>query len=125
MAGQKSNPALFAALALLLAGCASQAGRDVIIDRQGVDLAQYERDRAECTRYAEEVRAGERVLANSAGGAAVGGAIGAISNGSDGAARGAAAGAVVGGAHGGKDVWREQQRVVKNCLRGRGYRVLN
>lgn len=116
---------VLAGLLLTGAGCASQAGRDVIIDRQGVDRAQYERDLAECTSYAEEVRAGEKVAANAAGTAAVGAAVGAVTGGSDSAKRGAGVGGIVGGARGGRDAWREQQRVVKNCLSGRGYRVLN
>lgn len=114
-----------AGVVLALAGCASEAGRGVIIDRQGVDMAQYERDLAECTQYAEEVRAAEKVAANAAGGAVVGGAVGAVSRGSSGAKDGAAVGAIVGGAQGTRGAWREQQQVVRNCLEGRGYRVLN
>lgn len=114
-----------AGLLLGLAGCASQAGRDVIIDRQGVDMARYERDLAECTSYAEEVRTGEKVAANAAGTAAVGAAVGAVTGGSERARRGAGVGGIVGGARGGRAAWHEQQRVVKNCLSGRGYRVLN
>ncbi len=116
---------VMAGLLLGLAGCASQAGRSVIIDRQGVDMAQYERDLAECTSYAEEVRAGEKVAANAAGTAAVGAAVGAVTGGSERARRGAGVGGIVGGARGGRAAWYEQQRVVKNCLAGRGYRVLN
>lgn len=116
---------MLGSIALALAACASEAGRGVIIDRQGVDMAQYERDLAECTRYAEEVRAAEKVAANAAGGAVVGGAVGAVTRGSDGAKDGAAVGAIVGGAKGTQGAWREQQQVVRNCLQGRGYRVLN
>lgn len=110
---------------MILAGCASEAGRGVIIDRQGVDMAQYERDLDDCTRYAEEVRAREKVAANAAGGAVVGGAVGAVTRGSSGAKDGAAVGAIVGGARGTRGAWQEQQQVVRNCLQGRGYRVLN
>ena len=112
-------------LASVLGGCASQAGRDVIIDRQGVDMNRYERDLAECTTYAAEVRSGEKVAGSAAGGAVVGGAVGAVTGGGDGARQGAGVGGIIGGARGGQDAWREQQRVVKTCLRGRGYRVLN
>lgn len=116
---------LLAACLALLSGCASEAGRGVIIDRQGVDMAQYQRDLEECTAYAEEVRAAQKVAANAAGGAVVGGAVGGVSRGSSGAADGAKVGAVVGGARGTRSAWREQQQVVRNCLQGRGYRVLN
>lgn len=112
-------------IAMVLAACASEAGRGVIIDRQGVDMAQYERDLAECTIYAEEVRTAEKVAANAAGGAVVGGAVGAVTRGSSGAKDGAAAGAIIGGAKGTRGAWREQQQVVRSCLSGRGYRVLN
>lgn len=112
-------------IAITLAACASEAGRGVIIDRQGVDMAQYERDLADCTAYAAEVRAGEKVAANAAGGAVLGGAVGAVTRGSDGAGEGAAVGAIFGGAKGTRSAWQEQQRVVRNCLQGRGYRVLN
>ena len=37
----------------------------------------------------------------------------------------AAVGAILGGAKGLNEGDRDQVRVVKNCLRGRGYRVLN
>lgn len=109
----------------VLAACAGRAGNGVIIDRQGVNIAAYEEDLAECTAYAHEVRTGERVATGAAGGAAVGGAVGAVNRGSEGAARGAATGAVIGGAGGARDARREQDQVVKACLRGRGYRVLN
>lgn len=116
---------VFGCVAMLFAGCASEAGRGVIIDRQGVDMAEYERDLDECSRYAQEVRAAERVAANAAGGAAVGGAVGAVTRGSSGAKDGAAVGGIVGGARGTRSAWQEQQQVVRNCLQGRGYRVLN
>ena len=53
------------------------------------------------------------------------GAIGAITGNSSSAARGAGVGAVSGGAKGASQGEQDEVRVVKNCLRGRGYRVLN
>ena len=41
------------------------------------------------------------------------------------AERGAGVGAVTGGVRGAREGVRETERVVKQCLRGRGYRVLN
>lgn len=113
------------ALALaLLAACTTT--RDVIIDERGVDMARYRQDLAECRGYAEQVRSGEKAARGAASGAAVGGAIGAIASGSrEGTARGAGIGAVTGGARGAAAGEREVARVVKRCLRGRGYRVLN
>jgi hypothetical protein len=102
-------------------GCSSSTAP--IIDTKGVDLAQYQQDLAECEAYKDQVNTGEGVAKGTAGGAAVGGAIGAIAGGS--AARGAGIGAVSGGAESARIADREKADVVKNCLRGRGYRVLN
>jgi len=88
-------------VALALAGCAGRNAGGPIVDMKGVDPAQYRIDRMECQDYAEQVAVGGR------------------------AAGGAAAGAVVGGARGTGDAVRERQQVVRNCLRNRGYAVLN
>ncbi len=109
-------------LIFLLAGCASHK---VIIDKEGVDMSKYDQDLAACQAYAEEVPTGEEVGKSAAGGAIVGGAIGAILGGRRGAETLAGVGAVSGAAKGGSHADREKDQVVKNCLRGRGYRVLN
>ena len=89
-------------------------------------MAKYAIDKAECQQYAAEVKQGEKVARGAIGGAVVGGAIGAIVNrGSNSAERGAGAGAVTGGVRGTLEGIREQEKVVTQCLRGRGYRVLN
>lgn len=108
----------------VLAGCTTS--KNVIIDRNGVDMNRYRQDLAECERYAEEVRKGEKVARGAGSGAAVGGAVGAIVGDSrDSAVRGAGVGAVTGGARGLSAGEREEMRVIKRCLSGRGYRVLN
>ena len=109
-------------LGLLLAGCASHK---VIIDKEGVDMAKYEQDMAACREYAEEVPTGEAVGKGAIGGAVVGGAVGAILGGRRGAETLGGVGVVTGAARGGAHSEREKAQVVKNCLRGRGYRVLN
>ncbi len=112
----------------LFAGCAtSDPFVDApIIDRKGVDMAQYAADKAECERYATEVNRGEKIARGAIGGAVVGGAVGAIVNRrSDSAERGAGVGAVTGAVGGAREGSQEAERVVKQCLRGRGYRVLN
>ncbi len=97
-----------------------------IIDRKGVDVSRYYADKAECEDYAEEVRTGEKIARGAVGGAVVGGAIGTIiDRESNSAERGARVGAVTGGVRGAQEGIRETERVVKQCLRGRGYRVLN
>jgi hypothetical protein len=107
--------------ALLIAGCAGNP--DPIIDPRGVNMTAYEADLAECKALAEGVEVGKGAVKGAAAGAAVGGAIGAIRDRDAGEAAGV--GAVVGGARSAQLNERERQQVVKRCLRGRGYRVLN
>ena len=102
----------------LTAGCAGSS--KPIIDPAGVDMEQYNVDLAECEQISEQVE--QKVGAGAAGGAVVGGLIGAITGNT---ARGAGVGAVAGGAKGVSSTSKEEQRVVKNCLRNRGYQVLN
>jgi hypothetical protein len=111
------------AAALVTVACTTTD--EIIIDRKGVDMARYEKDLAECRLYAQEVRTGEKAVRGAASGAVVGGAIGAVVGGSDKAAEGAGVGAITGGARGVSQGEREEVQVVKRCLRGRGYRVLN
>jgi hypothetical protein len=58
-------------------------------------------------------------------GAVVGGVFGAVVGNSNTAQRAAGGGAVLGAARSTGSVVRERDRVVRNCLLGRGYRVLN
>lgn len=99
---------------------------EIIIDRKGVDMSRYAADKSDCESYAEEVKTEEKAARGGASGAVVGGAIGGISgDSSDAAARGAGVGAVAGATRGLAEGERAKVRVVKQCLRGRGYRVLN
>ena len=113
-------------LALLLSVCSSTPGKP-IVDMKGVNRYQYEQDLEECSTYADEVNVAGKTVGGAAAGAAVGAAVGATWDGHDGNSpgRGAATGAVVGGAGGVGAGLNERSQVVKNCLRGRGYRVLN
>lgn len=89
-------------------------------------MKRYRRDLAECEGYAEQVRKGELVARGAGSGAVAGGAVGAVVGDSkDSAVRGAGVGAVTGGARGLSAGEREEMRVIKRCLSGRGYRVLN
>jgi hypothetical protein len=105
----------------LLAACSGATGP--IVDTKGVDMTRYRQDLAECEVYARQVSTGQAVGKGAAGGAAVGAAVGAIAGGD--AAKGAGIGAVTGGAESARISDREKAQVVRNCLRGRGYRVLN
>ncbi|MEM0955180.1 MAG: glycine zipper family protein [Pseudomonadota bacterium] len=104
-----------------LAGCSSAPGP--IVDTKGVNMADYHVDLAECESYAEQVRIESGVLRGAAAGGAVGAATGAILGESIGEYAGV--GAVAGGAQSGIQGDREKSQVVKRCMRGRGYRVLN
>ena len=111
---------------------------NVIVDMQGVDQAQYNADLQACQGAGTQVQAQqperEAVAGTAARGAAVGAAAGAISgnSGSQGAKTGAGVGVVAAGARNAKnrreakkETKQEQDMVVKNCMRGRGYNVLN
>ena len=82
----------------------ASAGAEVqpIVDMKGVNEACYVKDLAESQEYAKE--------ASGMGGTA---------------AKGAGADAVVGGAGGAYKGNESQEAVVKKCLVGRGYKVLN
>jgi len=107
-------------LAAALCGCASHP--EPIVDTKGVDPEKLARDMEECEVYTEQIHASKGIAKGSAVGAAVGAAAGAISGD---VGDGAATGALYGGTRSGLMADRDKQRVYKNCLRGRGYRVLN
>ena len=113
---------LLVSVVLLTAGCAS---RQIIIDPQGVNMTQYNQDLNDCTTLAEQVNVGRQAGGRALAGAAVGAAIGAAVGNSDTAQRGAGVGAIAGGAKGAGRAVTEKQVVVRNCLRNRGYAVLN
>jgi outer membrane lipoprotein SlyB len=114
-----------AALLALFALTACTTTDEIIIDKKGVNMTAYNKDLTECRSYSEAVKTGEKTAVGAASGAVVGGLIGAITGGGSGAAKGAGVGAVGGGARGASKGVETEVQVVKNCLRGRGYRVLN
>jgi hypothetical protein len=110
----------------------------VIVDMEGVDPAQFNADLQSCqgagTQVQQRAPQREGVLRNSGRTAAVGAAAGAISGGSgtQGAKTGAAVGVVASTTRNARnrrdaaaDAELERDQVVKNCMRGRGYKVLN
>ncbi len=109
------------AAAILLSACAHQP----IIDRKGVNMAQYQQDLQECRAYADEVALGQKAVGGAAAGAVVGAAIGAAVGDSTTAKRAAGAGAVAGASKGTARGAQEKRQVINNCLRNRGYAVLN
>lgn len=102
----------------LISACASKP----IIDTQNVNMVQYQKDLADCENIAEQVASGKITAKSAAFGTGVGAAHGAI----DGdIGHSAAHGAVTGAAGGLLKSDNEKAKVTKNCLRYRGYRVLN
>ena len=107
-------------LLVLITGCASHP--DPIIDTKGVDMAKYEKDLTECRQYQDQVSVTEGAAKGAAVGAAVGAVVGAISGDAE---RGAGYGGVSGATQSGIQNQRTKEQVLKNCIRQRGYRVLN
>lgn len=117
------NVTLLVAFIIPLAACTTTD--EIIIDKHGVDMSRYNQDLAECKTYANEVRTGSKATRGAMTGAVVGGLIGAAVGNSSDAGRGAGVGAVTGGARGVREGEQTEVQVVKRCLGGRGYRVLN
>jgi outer membrane lipoprotein SlyB len=110
----------------LLAGCAGRTQRsEPIVDMKGVDPVRYQTDLAECRQYADQVTVGADAATGVVAGGVLGGAVGAVAGNSDTAKRSAGVGAILGGARGTAGALRERNLVLRNCLRNRGYSVLN
>lgn len=113
-------------IAFTVVGC---AGADVrpLVDMKGVNEAAYENDLKECQTYAQQQSGMGSTAAKGAGaGAVVGGLLGLVTGGNKtGIVQAAGAGAVIGGAGGAYSGNQAQESVVKRCLSGRGYKVLN
>ena len=107
---------------VVLAGCAAHP--DPIIDTKGVDPDMLAQDWDECEAFTQEIDVATGVGKGVAVGTAVGAATGAVSNRRD-VDEAAGLGAIYGGTRSGLDADRQKQQVFKNCMRGRGYRVLN
>lgn len=120
---------LLATIFFVVVGCSSnqrlpgQSG--VIVDTQGVDMSGYRQDLADCSAYADEVPVAEKAATGAVVGAVVGGVFGAVVGDSRTAEKVAGVGAVGGAVEGTGKGLSERDRVIKRCLQGRGYRVLN
>ena len=108
-------------LVTLLAGCSSSPGP--IVDTKGVDMARYHADLEDCRGFAEQVRIERGMAKGAVAGAAAGAAVGAVR--SENVGEHAGVGAVAGATKSGIRGDREKSQVVKRCMRGRGYKVLN
>ena len=88
-------------------------------------MNDYYDDLGDCEHYARHVDVGAETAEAVVEGAVLGGVLGAVLGNSKTAERSAGAGAVLGGVKGNKRARHEQERIVRRCLSGRGYRVLN
>ena len=110
----------FFAACLSITGCSAYP--HPIVDMQGVDEIIYAADLEECESYAEPIRVEVGATKGAVGGAVIGAETGAISGN---AAEGAGYGSIWGAVRYGEEADWDKQMVVKRCLAGRGYRVLN
>ena len=113
-------------LTIALAGFAAGCAWRPMVDPKTTDMARFETDLTECKQIAEQ---GPGAGTGAAGGAAVGYALGQVvarttgnSHVANEAGRGAA---VIGGAKGAGAGEQGKRTVLRNCLAGRGHKVLN
>lgn len=117
---------MYLLMAVALTAC---AGADVrpVVDMQGVNTSKYEADLRDCQAYAKQKSgAVETGTKGAVGGAVVGSLVGLVGGGTgSNIAQAAGVGAVVGGAGGAYMGNKAQEDIVKKCLAGRGYKVLD
>lgn len=106
---------------LALSGCARHS--KIIIDPKGVDMGAYHSDLADCQHLADQVD--DKVAEGVVGGAVIGALFGAIIGGHKTARTTGALGALSGGVGAGGEEHYQREKVLKNCLRNRGYQILN
>ena len=110
-------------------GCAQTDLSDrndiAIIDTRGVDESVFKKDYSECSDFAKNIDLTERTLKQGAVAGATGAAVGAIIGGEEAAKKIGGSAAVLNAVEANLDGRNEQAKIIKNCLRGRGYRVLN
>ncbi len=109
-------------LVATLAGCATYRP---IVDTKGMNPQAYESDLRECQAYAEQLNPAEHAAGGAVAGALFGAVLGAIVGNHDLAAQMAGVGAVSGAASGGGEGANAQKNIIRRCMSGRGYRVLN
>ena len=117
----------------LLSGCIATQSDSIfnpgsgkpIVDTKGVNMAQYELDLEECSTFSEDISTGKSIAKGVITGAAVGAVIEAIADNARSRRDAIEVGAVTGGTQSGIRAVQEKEQIVRRCLRGRGYKVLN
>lgn len=118
------RPILIAPLALtaMLGACAgSRADVEPILD--GAPTAQFQSDLTACRQLTRSQSQLDRDTMAAAIGAGLGGVLGAVDEDGD-ALGGAIVGALAGAASGASEASDTREAIVKDCLRGRGHRVV-
>ena len=111
-------------IAISISGCAGPNYRPMI-DTVGVDMNGYEADLRACQAYADQVSgAANQALIGAGIGAALSLGLAVIGGGGYSRSRSAGAGALLGGVGGAASGETDQHNVIRRCLAGRGYRVL-
>jgi hypothetical protein len=117
----RPNPIAPLALAALLGACASGADVEPILD--GAPAASFRGDLSDCRGLARSQHQLDRdTMASAAIGAGIGGVLGEADDGD--ALGGAIVGALMGAAAGASEASDTREAIVKDCLRGRGHRVV-
>lgn len=114
--------AMVAAVGMLTA-CA--AYRPLVDMRDVTDRGQFERDLADCQNFAAPVSPGASAGVGALLGAMMGAALGAAVGDHELAVEAARFGALEGAIAGGAGAADTQVQIVRNCMDGRGYLVLN
>lgn len=107
-----------------LASCAGANYRP-LIDSRGVDMNRYESDVRDCQQYAAQTSgAPGHAVAGALIGALLGAALATAAGSRYDARSTARVGAVAGGVSGGAQGEMSQRDIIRRCLAGRGYSVL-
>jgi outer membrane lipoprotein SlyB len=115
-------------IATLIAGCATNqmgASYRPIIDTRGVDFKRYEADLTDCQQYAHQsMGASDGAAAGAVAGAALGAVLAAAAGSRYSRSQHARVGAVGGAVGTAAEAESSQRSIIRKCLAGRGYSVL-
>ena len=119
--------ATFIAIAVGITGCATTGSNFApMVDLQGKTQAQYSTDLADCQVYAKQLADGaQSAMAGAVVGALLGVALAAAAGSQYSRTATARVGALTGAVGAGARGNESQQDVIRRCLAGRGYNVLN
>lgn len=116
--------ALVIGISAFLAACVGASYRP-LVDSRNVDMNKYEGDLRDCQQYAEQVPgAGTQAAVGAAVGAGLGYLIGRAAGARYNAPATGRVGAVAGAAGGAGQGEMNQRDVIRRCMSGRGYSVL-